>query len=89
MQMKKRFIKFLFFPIFFMVGLLSFASYMAWKECSLKRSLVDKALEGNPYAITILANYEKPWKLNEKILLEALKGNKNALKVLKLDQASD
>ncbi len=71
-----------------LVGVLSFSGYMAWKEESIKSSIIEKALKGNHTAIAILAKYEKPWKLDERILDEALKDNPHALQILGIDTIS-
>jgi hypothetical protein len=64
------------------VGSLSFAGYQSWKEFNMKETLVDAALQGNPYAIKILAKYEKPWKLDQRVVLEAINGNQYALQII-------
>ncbi len=84
----RKFFKFFWIPGVMMVGSISFAGYMAWKEESLKSSLIGKALEGNRTAIAILEKYEKPWKLDERILDEALKDNPHALQILGVDTVS-
>lgn len=71
-----------------LIGLISFAGYMSWKEESIKSSLIGKALEGNKTAIAILEKYDKPWKLDERILNEALKDNPHALQILGIDTIS-
>lgn len=58
---------------------------MAWKEISINNHLVEQSLQGNPAAIEILIKYEKPWKLDERLINEALAGNANAIKVLGLN----
>jgi hypothetical protein len=78
------FLKYLWFPIIWFGGLLFFACYMAWKEFKVNDHLVEQALQGNRYAIAILAKYPKPWKLDERIVNSALDGNSNALAVLQL-----
>lgn len=85
MRSSKKFLKFFGFPAIMLIGLISFAGYMAWKEESIKRSLVGKALNGNRTAIAILEKYEKPWKLDERILDEALKDNPHALQILGIE----
>jgi len=71
-----------------LTGLISFVGYMAWKEEGRKSSLIGKALEGNRTAIAIMGKYEKPWKLDERILDEALKENPHALQILGIEIAS-
>ncbi len=88
MGSSRKFLKFFGFPMVMLIGLISFAGYMAWKEESLKSSLIGKALEGNRTAIAILEKYEKPWKLDERILDEALKDNPHALQILGIDTIS-
>jgi hypothetical protein len=83
-----KFFKFFWIPGVMLIGSISFAGYMAWKEESLKSSLIGKALEGNLTAIAILEKYEKPWKLDERILDEALKDNPHALQILGVDTVS-
>ena len=78
------FLKFFWFPGMLIFGLISFAGYMAWKECRIDNMLVEESLRGNRHAITILAKYEKPWKLNEQIIRGAISGNPYALEVLKI-----
>lgn len=82
MKEKSSFLKYLSIPILLCCSLLSFAAYMAWKENKMNNDLVENALKGNPYAIGILQKYEKPWKLDERLVYEALNGNKNAVQVL-------
>ncbi len=88
MESSRKFLKFFGFPAVMLIGLISFAGYMAWKEESMKSSLIGKALSGNRTAIAILEKYEKPWKLDERIIDEALKDNPHALQILRLDTAS-
>lgn len=88
MASSRKFFKFFGFPVVMLIGLLSFAGYMAWKEESIKSSLIGKALGGNRTAIAILEKYEKPWKLDERILDEALKDNPHALQILGVDTVS-
>lgn len=88
MASSRKFFKFFGFPAVMLIGLLSFAGYMAWKEESMKSSLIGKALDGNRTAIAILEKYEKPWKLDERILDEALKDNPHALQILGIDTIS-
>jgi len=88
MESTRKFFKFFWFPGIMLVGLISFAGYMAWKEESIKGSLIGKALEGNRTAIAILEKYEKPWKLDERILDEAIKDNPYALQILGVDTVS-
>lgn len=84
MRTKWSFLKFFWCPDIFVCGLLSFASYMAWKEYSINNILVEESLRENRHAIAILAKYEKPWKLNEQIIQGAISGNLYALEVLKI-----
>ena len=78
----KKFLKFFWFPGIMFFAVLSFAGYMAWKEETIKNSIIEKALNGNHIAIAILEKYEKPWKLDERILDEAFKDNPHALQIL-------
>jgi len=89
MGSSRKFFKFFGFPAVMLIGLISFAGYMAWKEESMKSSLIGKALEGNRTAIAILEKYEKPWKLDERIIDEALKDNPHALQILRIDTVSN
>ena len=82
----KSLFKFIWFPVCLFLGCFSFVGYTVYKEYALNSTLVEKALEGNTYAIKILAKYEKPWKLDERIVLSALEGNQYALEVLKIGQ---
>jgi len=88
MGSSRKFFKFFGFPVVMLIGLISFAGYMAWKEESMKSSLIGKALGGNRTAIAILEKYEKPWKLDQRIIDEALKDNPHALQILRLDTDS-
>ncbi len=82
----KKVLKFFWFPGIMMISALSFAGYMAWKEETIKSSVIGKALEGNRTAIAILEKYEKPWKINQRILEEALKNNPYALQILGIEK---
>lgn len=86
MESKWKFLKFDWFLGIFFCGLLSFASYMAWKEQQIQNTLVEESLRGNRYAVAILAKYEKAWKLDERIVLGAMQGNPYALEVLKITE---
>jgi hypothetical protein len=88
MEYTRKFFEFFWFPAVMLIGLISFAGYMVWKEESIKSSLIGKALQGNRTAIAILEKYEKPWKLDERILDEALKDNPHALQILGVDTVS-
>lgn len=80
-------LKFLSVPLLILIGVLSFSIYMAWKECKVKSTLIEEALQGNQTAIAILGKYEKPWKLDEKVVTEALQNNRYALQILGIDVA--
>ncbi len=82
---KAIFMKFFTFPILLVVSILSFLSYMAWSEYTMNNLLVEKSLAGNCAAIQILMKYEKPWKLDRRIVDAAIEGNVNAIKVLNLN----
>ncbi len=88
MGQSSKFFKFFGFSTALMLGIISFASYMAWQEVSVKNALIGKALEGNHTAIAILGKYEKPWKLETRVLNEALKDNPYALQILGIEIAS-
>lgn len=88
MGQSKKIFKFFWFPAVILIGLISFAGYMAWKEESMKSSLIEKALGGNRTAIAILGKYEKPWALDERIIDEALKDNPHALQILGINTVS-
>lgn len=75
-------IKLLRFPIFFACIALCSAGYSAWKESKVQDELVELSLKGNPAAIGILQKYEKPWKLDERLMNEAIAGNQNAIEAL-------
>lgn len=79
---KSKLIKIFSFPVLLMVTVLSFVSYMAWKEYNMNNVLVEQSLSGNPIAIEILVKYEKPWKIDERIIYQALEGNPHAARVL-------
>lgn len=72
-------------PLLLMLCPLFFVSYMAWKEESRKTALIEKALEGNHSAIAILAKYDRPWKLDRRIVEEALIDNPYAHQILGID----
>ena len=84
MENFRKILKYFSFPILMFAALISFAGYMGWKEYKIKDQLITQALQGNGYAIAILAQYEKPWKLEERVILEAISGNQHALQVLKI-----
>lgn len=88
MRSSTKFLKFFGLPAVMLIGVISFAGYMAWKEESTKSFLIGKALEGNRTAIAIMGKYEKPWKLDERILDEALKENPHALQILGIETIS-
>lgn len=77
------FMKYFSVPLLIGIGAFSFAVFMAVKETKLSNLVVNEALGGNSSAIQFLNKYEKPWK-NEQIVREAVKGNKYALKILKI-----
>lgn len=79
---KRRFLKYFSVPILLFILALGPASYFAWKEYSINNELIEQSLKGNPIAIDILVKYEKPWKLDERLIREAIAGNENAIKVL-------
>lgn len=84
MLTRSKFLKYMSFPAIFVVGLLTFAVYMAWRECKLKSTLTTQALQGNLYAIAIMTKCHKPWALDERIVQKALQGNPYALELLKI-----
>jgi hypothetical protein len=84
MSKKWSFLKFMSLPGAVIIGLLIFAGYMAWRECKINSHLVEESLRGNRNAIAIMAKYEKPWKLDHRLVYGAVEGNPNALEVLKI-----
>lgn len=84
MEKKNHVLKYISIPFIILILCLSPCVYMAWKEIKIQNVLVDQALLGNRCAIHILAKYEKPWRLDEKIVYEAMKGNPYALEILKI-----
>jgi hypothetical protein len=82
MKEKYRIFKWLSIPVLLFILALAPVSYMAWKEYSINNELVEHSLKGNPVAIEIMVKYEKPWKLDERLIREAIAGNENAIKVL-------
>lgn len=82
---KSKLIKIFSFPVLLMVAVLSFVSYMAWKEYNMNNVLVEQSLSGNPIAIEILVKCEKPWKIDERIIYQALEGNPHAIRVLGIE----
>ncbi len=89
MENFRKILKYFSVPILMFAVLISFAGYMGWKEYKIKDRLITEALEGNRYAISILAQYEKPWKLDEQIVNSAIQGNLYALEILKIAPTSD
>lgn len=87
MSSKWSLFKYLSLPGSILCAILAFTCYMAWKETKIQNDLVESSLKGNPVAIAILIKYEKPWKLDERLLYEALDGNEHAIKVLGLSLA--
>ncbi len=82
MKEKCRIFKWVSIPVLLFILALAPMSYMIWKEYSINNELVEQSLNGNPVAIEILVKYEKPWKLDERLIREAIAGNENAIKVL-------
>ena len=82
----RTFLKYFLLPTLALLLSLSSLSHTLWKEYKTNNLVVEQVLQGNRYAIEILAKYEKPSTLNRQILAEALKGNPYALKVLKIDE---
>lgn len=74
--------KYLSIPGVFLTMLLALACYMAWEEIKINDDLIDQAIKGNQIAVEILIKYEKPWKLDGRLIHEALGGNMNAIRVL-------
>lgn len=77
------------FPIVWLIFVFAFIGYNINKENLCKNNLIETGLEGNPYAISILVKYEKPWNLDERLVQEALKGNENAIKILGITTPRD
>ncbi len=77
-----KFFKYLSIPIVLMCFVLCFSGYKAWKETKIQNDLVEYSLKGNSAAIAILQKYEKPWKLDERLVYEAIAGNEGAIKAL-------
>lgn len=69
-------------PILALICILTYASYKAWEEVKINDLVVESSLKGNLHAVEILRKYEKPWKLDQRIVNAALEGNDYALKVL-------
>jgi hypothetical protein len=76
------FLKIFSIPVLFFTSLILLCIYFAWSEFKIKNDLVDQSLKGNPVAIEILIKYEKPWKLDTRLIYEAMNGNEHAIKVL-------
>lgn len=87
MREKFKFLKFYFLPLILSFSLLAFCGYMAWEEYKINNFLVEQSLKGNPIAIEILIKYEKPSKLDHRLIYEAISGNEHAIKVLCLDKS--
>ncbi|MGD0665586.1 MAG: hypothetical protein ABSA17_07690 [Rhabdochlamydiaceae bacterium] len=77
-----KFLKLFGFPTIIFAGLIFFAGYMAWRECTLKSTLTKEALQGNQYAIAIMTKCHKPWTMDERVVYEAINGNMYALEIL-------
>lgn len=84
MTEKSQILKYYSIPILLFVLAFAPASYFIWKEHSLNSEITNQALAGNPIAIQILTKYEKPWKLDERVVHAAIAGNENAIKILDL-----
>jgi len=81
----RTFLKYYSIPAVLFVAAISFCGYMAWSENQLKNVILNEALQGNKQALALMVKYEKPWKLNDKVVRESLKGNQYALEILKID----
>jgi hypothetical protein len=81
----KNFLKYFSIPAVLFAGSISFAIYMAWTEEKFKNTVVERALQGNKYAIEILQKYEKPWKLDQRVVYAAIEGNKYAIEILAIN----
>lgn len=79
---KSQILKYYSIPILLFILAFGPASYFAWKEHSLNNEITNQALAGNPIAIQVLAKYEKPWKLDEKVVRAALSENEFAIQIL-------
>lgn len=86
MREKFKFLKFYFLPLILSFSLLAFCGYMAWVEYKINNFLIEQSLKGNPIAIEILIKYEKPSKLDRRLIYEALNQNEHAIKVLQIDK---
>lgn len=82
-------LKFVSLPILAIVCLFSYACYCAWEEVRINDLIVESSLKGNHNAIEILRKYEKPWKLDQRIVNAALDGNEFALQVLGIPLEKD
>lgn len=82
MSENKRILKYFSIPVLFIFLVLGPTSYFTWKEYSINNEITEQALSGNQIAVQILIKYEKPWKLDRRILREAMEGNENAIKIL-------
>jgi hypothetical protein len=85
MTEKRQLLKYLSIPALVFILAITPAIYFAWKEYSISNELTEQAINGNPMAIQILIKYEKPWRLDERLIREAMAGNENAIKVLGID----
>lgn len=82
MKEKFRVFKWVSIPVLLFILALAPMSYIIWKEYSINNERIEQSLKGNPVAIEILVKYEKPWKLDERLIREAIAGNENDIKVL-------
>lgn len=59
------------------------------KNCILNNYIQNKALSGNETAINILREYKYPAILPEEVVREAINGNPNAIRILKLEDKNE
>ena len=72
-------------PTIMVTSLASFAGYMTWYERNFQNDLVAQALSGNAQAVKIMVKYEKPWKLDKRVVDAAIQGNQYAIQILGIE----
>ncbi len=70
---------------FCLLGIFLVFAFASAGKVYMEHMIVKKALQGNEYAIKILAKYKKPGNLDTSVVYRALEGNKYALQILDID----
>lgn len=71
-----------FLPVLISSSMLVSLLYGSWKEKKVAKDVLNSALKGNPYAVSLLKKHINFGKYDQKLIYEALNGNKNALDIL-------